>query len=368
MSSIITESLLLNKQDDISYTISEHNTNMNESYFLSALKFLAETKQELRENSKVLYKSILESENNSEVINESFANFTSKVKQIIDKFIEFIKSVFAKFITFLNSIVKSDKYLIKHKKDFTNFTADHEFNFDGYVFTFDQDVPKTGMVEAEWSKDFLEISFNMEDAKNAAGDKIEFAEYLDNLYTELCNKLENSYYNTFRAAVLGETRDIASDDYAAELFSRFRNGTSDKENITVDSRYVTAAYNRFEGYEKSKNIAKKTQTDLEKEYKALKNSINGLIAKTDKKATVSGMYKSTKYAVDGDTLEFTDIKVIEKMDKFIKLKVEQVNQMSTIHLLAFTAKLDAMKDCFMQDKTVLYKALSRAQGIKKGDK
>ena len=223
------------------------------------------------------------------------------------------------------------------------------------------------MVEAEWSRDFIEISFNVDEAKDAAGNKIEFAQYLDNLYTELCNRLENTYYDTFRASVIGQVGSIASDDYAAELFSIFRNNTSDKERITVDSRYVMSSFTRFEGYEKAKNEAKRTQTNLEKEYKALKNSINGLVSKVDKKATVSGMHNSVKYAMDGDTLEFTDSKVIEKIDKFIKLKVDQVNQMSTIHLLAFTAKLDAMKDCFNQDKTVLYKALSKIQGMKKGD-
>ena len=52
------------------------------------------------------------------------------------------------------------------------------------------------MVEADWSVDFIQLNFNVEEAKNAAGDKIEFAEYLDNLYTELCNKLENTYYGS----------------------------------------------------------------------------------------------------------------------------------------------------------------------------
>ena len=85
MSSIITESLLLNKQDDISSVISAHNENMNESYFFSALEFLAETKQQLRENSKVLYKTVLESNNNQEVINEAFSDFTRQLNAKVKK-------------------------------------------------------------------------------------------------------------------------------------------------------------------------------------------------------------------------------------------------------------------------------------------
>ena len=362
--SLITESLLVNKQDDISDVISEHNINMNESYFFSALEFLAETKQQLRENSKVLYKSILESNNDAVVINEAFSDFTAKVKQIIDKFIEFIKSVFAKFITFLNSIVKSDKYLLKHEKDFNNFKSHHEFDFEGYVYTIDTNVPKSNMVQAAWNKEFIQLEFDADNLKDE-----DIAKQLDEIYTNLCNDLENTYYNTFRAAVLGkEGESIDSEDFSSELFAIYRNNTSDKETLTIDSSYVSKAYQRFKGYEKSKNEAKKTQNALEKEYKELKNSINGMISKTDKKITASGTYKGQKYDAFNVTLTYNDHKVIEKMDKFIKLKVEQVNQMSTIHLMAFTAKLDAMKDCFVQDKTVLYKALNNIQGLKKGDK
>ena len=361
--SIITESLLLNKQDDFSSIISEHNTNMNESYFFSALEFLAESKQQLRENSKVLYKTILESNNNTEVIHEAFSDFTAKAKQIIDKFIEFIKSVFARFITFLNSIVKSDKYLLKHEKDFGNFKSHHEFDFDGHVFTIDPSIPKANMVQAAWNQHFIELQFSKDDMTDD-----EIAKYLDETYSRLCNELENTYYDTFRAAVLGLTGSITSDDYASELFAIYRNNDSDKERITVDQSYVSKAYQRFKGYEKAQKEAKRTQTDLEKEYKELKNSINGLISKSDKKITATGTYKGATYDGFNVTLSYTDNKVIEKMDKFIKLKVEQVNQMSSIHLLAFTAKLDAMKDSFMQDKTVLYKALNNIQGLKKGDK
>ena len=361
--SIITESLLVNKQDDISTVISEHNANMNESYFFAALEFLAESKQQLRENSKVLYKTILESNNDTEVITEAFSDFTAKAKQIIDKFIEFIKSVFARFITFLNSIVKSDKYLLKHEKDFANFASHHEFDFDGYVFTIDPNVPKSNMVQAAWHKDFVGLEF---DKAELSEDEIK--KELERIYTELSNDLEGEFYNRFRAAVIGKEDPINNEDFASELFAVYRNNNSDKDRLTVNSDYVLKSFQRFKGYDKAKSEAKKTQTELEREYKALKNSINGMISKTDKKITASGTYKGQKYDGFNVTLSYQDHKVIEKMDKFIKLKVEQVNQMSSIHILAFTAKLDAMKDCFMQDKTVLYKALNNIQGLKKGDK
>ena len=63
----------------------------------------------------------MEANNDEEVIHEAFSDFTSKVKEIIQKFLNFIKSVFNKFIISMNKLIKSDKYLKDHKKEFSNF-------------------------------------------------------------------------------------------------------------------------------------------------------------------------------------------------------------------------------------------------------
>ena len=53
-----------------------------------------------------------------------------------------------------------------------------------------------------------------------------------------------------------------------------------------------------------------------------------------------------------------------KIDMYMKAKVTQVQQMSSIHTMAFSAKLQAAKDCFVQNKSMLYKALSKIKGHK----
>ena len=49
---------------------------------------------------------------------------------------------------------------------------------------------------------------------------------------------------------------------------------------------------------------------------------------------------------------------------YMKAKVTQVNQMSSIHSMAFSAKLQAAKDCFVQNKAILYKALAKIKSHK----
>ena len=60
--------------------------------------------------------------------------------------------------------------------------------------------------------------------------------------------------------------------------------------------------------------------------------------------------------------------MVTQMEQYKKAKINQVQQMSNIHALAFGAKLDAAKDMFNQDKAVLYKALYRIQGMPKEKK
>ena len=54
-----------------------------------------------------------------------------------------------------------------------------------------------------------------------------------------------------------------------------------------------------------------------------------------------------------------------QLDTYVKAKVDQITEYSNIHTLAYSAKLDALKDCFKQDKTILYKALYRIKGNSK---
>jgi len=120
--------------------LSSYTVN-NESYFMETLNFITELNAEYNSETKAFYRAIAESGNDSQVINESFSNFFAAVKKLIDKFLAFIKRLVQKFITHLNGLVKSDKYLIKHKDDFKKFSSKNEFNFEGYTYTFENNVP-----------------------------------------------------------------------------------------------------------------------------------------------------------------------------------------------------------------------------------
>lgn len=328
------------------------------SYLSETLKFIQECNREFNEANKGWYKNILESGNDQTVITESFHDFFVKVKGIIDKFIAYIKSLADRFITNLMSLSKSDNYLVKHREDLKKFIdSKDEFEFEGYEFTFDPAVPKTEMVQAGFTQEFIELKMSQDgNVVDAAG----AASAMKKVYDELIHKLENGFYDEFRKTVLSVGSDISQSDFANECFSVFRNNTSDKENITVNSTYVNSAYLRFTNYSDMKKDAEKVKTRIVREYEAVKKQILDI-----SKTTYTGKTSTANINLPDNQLQAVTLSTdsMKYLDLYVKAKADQVQEMSNIHAIAFACKLDAMKASFVQDKTVLYKALSKSQRV-----
>ena len=101
------------------------STDFEESYFASAIAHINETRNGYTNAKIVLYKAISEAQT-QQVVLESFSDFFIKVREIIEKFLQFIKKMFARFLTNLNKLIGSETYLKKHKKDFDDFKSSDE--------------------------------------------------------------------------------------------------------------------------------------------------------------------------------------------------------------------------------------------------
>ncbi|MGL5327850.1 MAG: hypothetical protein ACRDD7_01190, partial [Peptostreptococcaceae bacterium] len=180
---------------------------IEESYFNSTLHYVSETKRSLMEDTKALYKSILESGNNADVILESFSDFFAKVKEMIDKFIKYIVSLFNRFVIQLNKFIGSDKYILKHKSDFTKFEEKHEFDFEGFNFTFVDSIPAIE-AQAAFNRDFVELDFEkiLEDK-----DQLEILKKISAQQAKLSNALNNDRYDCYRQDVIRADSPIQKD-------------------------------------------------------------------------------------------------------------------------------------------------------------
>ena len=224
--------------------ILEYN-NIDESFFMDTLQFIKESMNDYRNINKTLYKSILESAGNEEIINESFSDFFESVKKIIDKFLKFIKSLFDKFIIAFNKFISSDKFIEKNKDKFASFSDKDKFSIDGYNYTFSPAIPLIN-AQAKFEESFVKLDF--QDLQGETDQK-KIMEKVKEKYTELINDVNGDWYDSFRGEVISQ-KAIAQEDFAQDLWNVYRNGSSSKETIEIISTYVGSALLRFQNYKK----------------------------------------------------------------------------------------------------------------------
>lgn len=353
----LKESTDINTLDNISaYTESSVELTFN---------FLTETKMEINNASQELYKGILEAET-YEVVNESYSNFFTFIKEIIAKFIRFIKSLFDRFVTTLNRFIQSEKYLLKHEKDFSKFTPTMEFDFEGYHFTIDD--PGIPMVEcrAGFNSAFVGLNLAGIDGKSKEDQSAFIIDELDKAKYDI-----DEFIDKFRGEVIGKLNfPISESDFSNELFMVYRDGYDTTSSITVDASVINDSLINLKRYKEREKAVKKIKSKLESEYKSIERSLDRVVVRNrdNDLSKLIGIDIQGDYTSDSYKGIKVSEEVLTKLNAFFKAKVDQVEKMSSIHSLAFSYKLDAIKDCYIQDKKILYNALTRIQkGYGKGE-
>lgn len=332
------------------------NSTIEESYFDNTLSFITECNRELKVYQKELYVNILESGEDYEVINESFSSFFSKIKEIIDKFLKYIKSLCDRFILNLNRFIKNDKYILKHRSEFTKFDPDkHDFRFEGYNYTFSDNIP---LVEAKavFNKDFIELDFdNIMELESP--EKITAA--IKAQHVKLNKELKSDRYDVFRQEVICADRPIEAADFADELFMVYRNGSMEKEDIVTTTEFINKSLARFQNYKQLETSIKKTKDKIEREYNEVKKSVDNMIYRNKDKDINKLLSIEIRGDYDGaNNPIYLSPEALTNVDLFIKSKIQEITQLSSIHALAFSYKLDAISESYKQDKRVLYIALN----------
>lgn len=357
---------VLAMNEAIAPRIEVQQSNTVTSYFQEALSFVTENRNLSMDIQHRFYREVLEAGTDSSLLLEASDGLIGAIKSIIDKFIAFIKKIVAKFITSLKSLVKSDKYLKKHKDRFKDFSSDNEFEMSIYKYTHIQDdsFPNTNAYNVWKTNDFSKANSVTTD----------IVKYSAQVYDDFIEGLED-WYDKFRGVVLTDADgdQIGSNvpsytpgEFSKELKEKFRNGDSTPTSTTITSTEVIDAYNRFESYDKTISSIEKMKKKLEKEYNDIKKEIKNLpAAYGDNDAWTSSKLIGSFKNDNGNDYDsaYNDPETKKKVDanitSFIKAKTEQIDKMCTIHSLAFSAKLDACKECYAQDKALLYKALKQ---------
>ena len=356
---------------------------------------------------KEFYTKVMSSYGDSNIINESFSDFFNKIKDIIKKFIEWIKKVFKEFVAKLAALVGSEKYIKKNAKLLNKFNSEDEFEFQGYKYTHIESydgIPQAKAVDAfigsATTNGVMDLSFadNFKDSNdgyydfgtgmsnrfddldaNNPADKVEIDRRKDAttmINAALSKRIDDisdkneDFYEEFRGIVIGKANEkFDSKEFTEELFKIFRDDSDSTSSITIDSGFVNDAYRRFDKYKDVVKAIEKNKNDMVKDYEDLEKYLDKMI-KYNKDThklditTSGGREYATRNlsAIDfGMTKDnyIYDSSTSDKMQSLLKIYSARVSQMCQIHTQAFSAKLEAAKDCFKQDKQILNKAIQK---------
>ena len=351
---------------------------------------------------KEFYHKILESCGDDHIINEGFSEFFDNIKKIIKKFIEWIKKIFKEFAAKLAGLVQSEKYIKKHKDLFNKFSSEDEFEFQGYKFTHvdtstiplanADDVFATGSEDPSKTNNYSYLNFSKYFKNDEAGTYYNTVPDMTNISfdnvndteatrrkaaTEKINKAisddidaitdnNEDFYEYFRGRVLGKTEKLDSKEFSDECFKIFRDDSDSTSSITIDYNFVHEAYRRFDKYKDTTKAIEKLKNDIVKDYEDLEKRLDKMIKynKDSHKLDITNDVSRGSYTTDNlKRIDFSNVHQLydsstaDRMSSLLKVYSARVNQMCQIHTQAFTAKLDACKDCFKQDKQILNKAI-----------
>lgn len=338
-------------------TLSLHveNTHQYEynSYFLEGLNFLSQLRKEKTVQEAKLYRVMAEAGNNLWVVHEGFGDFFQWVKDFIKKVINFFKKLLAKFWVRINSLFGRDKYIENNKDQLREFGSEHEFDIKGYKFTIKDGVPTLDPVEkiedtlsgliGEADKTNNKKSYNVKDKtvlKNAYARFQEDKDKLDNV----------------RASILREDGLIEDSDWKDALFEKFRDGDREKITITVTSSVVTESLTNFTNYDKMKSKTEKQRDNVEKAYNRIQKKFDEL---AEKAKNLAGENVSVSDFIDDNANDRADEDKIFTISAFARDISNRLEEISNLHVMAFTAKLDAIKDRYHQDKSIIYGAFKK---------
>ena len=169
-----------------------------------------------------------------------------------------------------------------------------------------------------------------------------------------------------RAEVINKKGSIYESEFANELFQVFRDGYDSTSQFTVTSSIVTECLTGIKQYKSVENDVKSKKVEMEKQYKNLETLIDKMITSTRNKST----YTIDVAGEDGQKGITLDNDSMNQLNLYVKGLLNQITQLTTIHSLAFTYKLDAIKDKYNQDKRILYIAMSKVykdKNIRQGE-
>ena len=325
------------KMEDINYMQESalENTYSKEintsSYFINSLNEISKLNNEYRNSMKRFYKRLNESD--SSLSNSIFKEFISAISSIIDKFDKCMMDNHSNYYSSLKRQMMNDRNSIMLDK---NKVTDIRVN-NIYNFTISQDIPKPIGRNLYYN----EVDKLQKILKNNTLSQEQKAMNLLFIYNELVDDLRGGFFDRFRGEILDMNKEISAIDYADTLFAIYRDGGKQISTV-LEREDIIAIDKRFKDAKTYLVSVERDRDNIIREYNRIRKDLNNI-----KLTDVASLLGSNAEEIN------------DKVQRYIRLKTEQLLNMCSIHTMAYTAKLDAVASLYMQDKAILCAVIDR---------
>jgi hypothetical protein len=320
-----------------------------ESFFSISLDCLRESNDEIRKMISNIYTESKYGLVDEAVFQEGFTdkfNFKDLIKAIVKMFVNVIINLFNRFRALIIRIFSSDTAIKKYQTDLSTYDKSLKVDFDHYNYTYyDANIPPANL-DMQFKDEYDKLQEKLEKIGKTRS-KDDLINQLDQYAQEIEKEKLETFYDEVRRKVFPSgskygDKYVFKDQYIDMLNNSLRDGgklLSQKEPIP--SNEVHNALERFNGYKETIKKIKQQQLDLKQSADNIEKSIKKI--------------KGADFLIDYTPI---DTEIEFHIDKILKSKCGEISEMCNIYVLAFSTELDAVKEALVQDKKVLFAAIS----------
>ena len=305
----------------------------------------------LTENDMQIRNILTASHIDTTIVNESAGEtFINLIKTIIKGFIRILNRIFDTFKDAFIQIFQPKSAIERYKKELLNYKYDFKMvttNFTYHNYShFQEDIPSPDLYM--WFVEDYEDSVKELKKISKLKTKNEILTKIAEITRDVDTNIDGKFYCTARANILRVNEVVPAEGYGERLYELFRSGESkdymdsNRVDLHVKPIMVQESARRWFDYKSLKEKLTKQKAKIE-------TSAHNVISKFEKLN-----YKD--YIVDDNRFDYD---FAASFEAYGTKKAGQLSELCNICVMAFSAKLDAVKEAAIQDRAICIRAISR---------
>lgn len=317
--------------------------------------FINKTEQIYSENSSIFFemldmisqenKQFYSSFNNIFSVKEGYGteflkNTISKIdfKKILNKlltsFVDLLNKAWDNIHAFLLNLFGNKQVIAMYKDKLKNVNIGIDFEETRYIYTnLGMNTSYTSF-RNELEKEFSNLILDLSKFRSFST-REEVILNIQKIKDDISSQTD--YYDILRGRILGKRDVIQKEQFTTELFKYFRNDSVEYKN-RIEPKEINMISERYFNYQKTIKEIERDKSDMIKASKKLQRDINSISLES---------YTDVVYPDLVNNI-FVDI---------LSDKSKRINETCNLYLQLFAAKLDAVKERYIQDQKILVKVI-----------